>query len=1199
MKKILYCVFFLGLWFQASSQVSVGGSPLSISKDFPLGYWSIPEYVSPALDMDFVREDDTKREAAGWAPHFGKHQRANLTLDNSGVWNELPDGGRVWLLRIKAEQALGTVLYYDNFHLAEGAKFFVYSSDKAEVLGAFTSNNNHESGYFSTFLTLSDETVLELYEPASARGQSTLRVEKICHAYRFIEDSRSKSADFLGGGSGVCNVDIMCTPEGTNWQDQKRSVVRLLSPGATGASFCTGSLVNNVRQDCTPYILTANHCSDSDAAADYTQLAVQFNYFRPNCGNGTPITTNTVVGATFKARAGGTGVSISDFCLFQMNSAIPQAYNPFYAGWNASTTPSPSGVSVHHPSGDVMKISHYTTPTSLVLYSGAAGTTHWRADWVATTNGHGITEPGSSGSPLFNAAGQIIGDLSGGPSSCTATNKWDYYGAVSYSWLNNGATANNRMLKPWLDPDNTGTMNIMGTNSPCSGFRVQLASANLSGCAGNALSTTTSVTFSNFTGTVNLTAAGLPSGATYTFTPASFTATGTSNFNINLGAGTAAGTYTITVTGTSGAMTSVANLTIVVSAGTPSSPVLTVPADAATSVGTNPAYSWTGGTGGTYTLEVSTSNTFGTLVYSQTGITATNFTPTVTLSNTTTYYWRVSSGNACGTSANSSIFSFTTGTNSCVTVTASTGLPMAITDLSTINATLNFPGAGSITDINVSNLVGTHSYINDLIVTLISPSGTQVTLFNQVCGSQNNFNVRFDDAAASATLPCPPIGGGTFRPASPLSLLNGEDPLGTWTLRIQDSGQGDSGSLTAWSLDICYVSSPNACLTLITNPTNPTCNGGSNGAATTTVTGGTAPISYLWSNNATTSSISGLMSGTYSVTVTDNANCSATNTVTITQPLAMTSTIAVTATSGTGCTGRATATGTGGTTPYRYIWSNGATTRTTTGLCGGVYSVTVLDANNCSATASGNVTVTATPMGATLNSTNATCNNVCNGTATLQVTGGVTPYTYAWSNASTTGNLTGLCPGTYSVTISSANGSSITRSTTVTASSPLAITTNSQPNYDATNCNGSASAASTGGGTGATYTYSWSNAMTGASVSGVCHGNYTVTVTSSAGCTATGSVVVSNFVSVDVPGAITFSLSPNPHQDAFVVSLELESAQKVEMALFAADGKQVYQRLVVGQQIQETIQTGHLPAGVYFLRLINEGHVSTHKVLKK
>ena len=128
---------------------------------------------------------------------------------------------------------------------------------------------------------------------------------------------------------------------------------------------------------------------------------------------------------------------------------------------------SENGVGIHHPSADIKKISTYVTPVVSTSWNGTVFNTHWQILWAATGDGHGVTEPGSSGSPLFDFNHHIVGTLTGGGSDCTTPNNNDLFGKFSYHWTNNGATANKR-LKNWLDPNNTGVQTLDGMYGPCS-----------------------------------------------------------------------------------------------------------------------------------------------------------------------------------------------------------------------------------------------------------------------------------------------------------------------------------------------------------------------------------------------------------------------------------------------------------------------------------------------------------------------------------------------------------------------------------------------------------------------------------------------------------------------------------------------------------------------------------------------------------
>ena len=170
-----------------------------------------------------------------------------------------------------------------------------------------------------------------------------------------------------------------------------------------------------------------------------------------------------MTGATLKAHGGNGGETGSDFCLVLLNQGIPDTFNVYFNGWSRKDTTSPSGVCIHHPEGDLKKISTYNKPLITANYNGNPNPCHWEVTWIATSNGHGVTEGGSSGSPLFDNHGRIVGTLTGGDSSCDTADLDlpDYYGKFSWSWDKNGVDSTTR-LKDWLDPDNTGVMYLDG-----------------------------------------------------------------------------------------------------------------------------------------------------------------------------------------------------------------------------------------------------------------------------------------------------------------------------------------------------------------------------------------------------------------------------------------------------------------------------------------------------------------------------------------------------------------------------------------------------------------------------------------------------------------------------------------------------------------------------------------------------------------
>ena len=210
----------------------------------------------------------------------------------------------------------------------------------------------------------------------------------------------------------------------------------------------------------------------------------------------------------------------------------------------------------------------------------------------------------------------------------------------------------------------------------------------------------------------------------------------------------------------------------------------------------------------------------------------------------------------------------------------------------------------------------------------------------------------------------------------------------------------------------------------ISSQTNVLCNGNSTGAATITMSGGTRPYTFLWSSGETDSLITGKAAGTYILTATDASGCVTPKVVTITQPLALAASINGT---NVGCNGAATGgcvvAVSGGTAPYTYLWSNAATTATISNLSAGTYTVTITDANSCTAVRTKLVTQ---PTALSVSFT-----NTCSSSLAVPA-GGTTPYTYLWSTAATTASVTSLTAATYTVTVTDNNGCLVSGSTTIT-----------------------------------------------------------------------------------------------------------------------------------------------------------------------
>ncbi|QQQ27944.1 T9SS type A sorting domain-containing protein [Chryseobacterium indoltheticum] len=410
------------------------------------------------------------------------------------------------------------------------------------------------------------------------------------------------------------------------------------------------------------------------------------------------------------------------------------------------------------------------------------------------------------------------------------------------------------------------------------------------------------------------------------------------------------------------------------------------------------------------------------------------------------------------------------------------------------------------------------------IVTITQPTAISGTtaVTNIACNGGSTGAINLTPTGGSAPYTFNWGGGITTEDRTGLSA-------GTYTVTITDAN-GCTGTVTA------TVTQPTA-MSATVSQTNVSCNSGSNGTAGIVVTGGTAPYTYSWSpSGGTAATATGLLAGTYTVTVTDANACTITRIVTITQPTAISGTTAVTniACNG-GSTGAINLTPTGGSAPYTFNWGGGITTEDRTGLAAGTYTVTITDANGCTGTVTATVTQP-TAMSATVSQTNVSCNSGSNGTAGIVVTGGTAPYTYSWSpSGGTAATATGLLAGTYTVTVTDANACTITR--TVTITQPTAISGTTVVTNIA--CNGGSTGAinltPTGG--SAPYTFNWGGGITTEDRTGLAAGTYTVTITDANGCTGTVTATVTQSSAVAAPtGAATQSFNAGDTLSALVVT---------------------------------------------------------------
>lgn len=302
---------------------------------------------------------------------------------------------------------------------------------------------------------------------------------------------------------------------------------------------------------------------------------------------------------------------------------------------------------------------------------------------------------------------------------------------------------------------------------------------------------------------------------------------------------------------------------------------------------------------------------------------------------------------------------------------------------------------------------------------------------------------------------------------------------------------------------------PAAALAASSSHTSLICFNGNNGTASVSVSGGTAPYNYSWGNGSTDAAISNLSAGDYTCTITDANGCINSVDVTITQPAAEL-TVVKTQTD-INCfsehTGAAGVAVSGGVAPYAYLWTNGATTSSVTGVAAGTYSCTITDDAGCSVVSNFIIAQPASSMSLSVSQTNIRCYGVNDGVAEVAVSGGTAPYNYSWSNGATTSAVSGITTGAYSCAVTDGKGCTMTSNFNITGPAAVLAVAGSRTDLTCYNGNNGAAGVTVSGGT-APYNYSWSNGGTTTSVNNLAAGNYTCTVTDANGCVTSTDILV-------------------------------------------------------------------------------------------
>ena len=464
-RELCLLLIFYILSLSITGQISYGGKPLPLSADASTRLLS----ATQELFVDMPKFDD---QAALWRSQQDKSEFKSLEFahkfdvhlrpDNSGITFNYGNA-KIWRIGIRSRGAYSLNILFSKFRLPEGAKVFVYNSDQTEILGSYTSENNSDLNLLPIQPIGGDEVIVEYHLPSDIVDAGELEIGEVNHDFVGIFRATEPRDPVQS-----CHPNLICYPEDI---EPGSGVVALIINGTT---YCTGSLVNNSSEDGTPYLLTATHCLNNDYDSRFLNnrrynmvagnIVAFFNYNSPVC-------SPDIRGPLQMTLASTDSVLISerhDISLLKFKQNPPKEYHPYYLGWNVSSALSPPFHGIHHPNGGVKKVAIEEDNLGIGSFDYPKYNMEPASFWVVRDWEVAATEGGSSGSPLLDREKRIVGSLTGGESFCSSTRGPDIYASLNKFWNVEGSLENANPIKFYLDPEDTGTLQLKGLN-PYSG----------------------------------------------------------------------------------------------------------------------------------------------------------------------------------------------------------------------------------------------------------------------------------------------------------------------------------------------------------------------------------------------------------------------------------------------------------------------------------------------------------------------------------------------------------------------------------------------------------------------------------------------------------------------------------------------------------------------------------------------------------
>ena len=397
---------------------------------------------TPPIDVGVSVAAASTESRIGGPVRFAEPFAVEASTISHGRWEASSEGQTaVWRLRVVSDGAVSLNLGFDRYRMPPGGWLRVHTPDGAEVLGPYTDTDNEAHGELWTPVLPGDEAVIEVSVPVGRLGEVELQLGSVNRGFRHLNSIQAEAR-------AACNIDVACR-EGDLYRDQIRGV-GLLQFGGSG--WCSGVLLNNTAEDGKPYFLTARHCGFvGDAEANARSAVVYWNYQKADCGSGSGSRSQSQSGAHFRAAHVAT-----DIALIELDDALDPDHELFLAGWDRGGATVGFPVGVHHARADVKSITPFREPAVPVYEDSGIETPDGDYFLTRWTQGGGIIEPGSSGSPLFDDVGRAVGTSSriGIGYGCGGGLYWG--GRLARAWDRLGI---------WLDPGSTGATSLDGIDA--------------------------------------------------------------------------------------------------------------------------------------------------------------------------------------------------------------------------------------------------------------------------------------------------------------------------------------------------------------------------------------------------------------------------------------------------------------------------------------------------------------------------------------------------------------------------------------------------------------------------------------------------------------------------------------------------------------------------------------------------------------